>query len=98
MATTAIQTKCVCGLKSRGTCKNCSRIKMTFLLKNGWDFLKNSNGSNPVRYNYYSKNGETAQQIVEGMMRRFLDDVLITQASRIVQFYENGQLIFEYKP
>lgn len=73
-------------------CKECSRIKMVFLLKNGCDDLKDTmpNGKkvNPVRYSYVSKNRKPTEAIVSGMLKRFQGDVLM-KFTNVIHFYDN---------
>lgn len=94
--------KCLCGHKNKnGTCPNCSRIKMTILLKNGCDFLRNSNSQgkpvNPVWYSYLKHNRLSTDSIILGMLRRFTKSHYC-QYTQVIQFREDGVLVAEFKP
>lgn len=73
-------------------CKYCSAYKMVFLLKNGFDHLKEITPSgakvNPVRYSYVSKNRKGIEYNVTGMLRRMQNHVLM-QSCNVIHFYEN---------
>ena len=82
--------KCTHGHK---VCPHCSAFKMVFLLKNGFDYLKETAPGgkkvNPVRYNYVSKNRKGIEYNVTGMLRRFENDVIYKFAN-VIQFYETA--------
>lgn len=91
---------CICSLNSRGVCRNCSRIKMVVLLKNGWDQFKISTPTgkkvNPVYYNFYKHNRKPPEEIIKKMVERFLKNGAEKIATRKLHFYENNQLIADY--
>jgi hypothetical protein len=81
-------------------CPHCSAFKMVFLLKNGFDHLKETAPGgkkvNPVRYNFVSKNRKGLEYNVTTMLRRFENDVIYKFAN-VIQVYDNatGQLVAE---
>lgn len=94
MANKKYPEHCKCGQGNYGTCKNCSRIKMGIMLKNGWQFLKESSSSgklsNPYWYNYYKENNSTNNFIIKGMVRRFNELNTYNNAAKKLIFYDNG--------
>lgn|SRR5699024_12222055 len=93
-------TKCRCGQKdTKGICRNCSAIKMVFLLKHGWNVYQ-ENGKNPVRYNYVKTNRQPIDKIITDMVRRLImENPLLQQAINVIQVYDNqnNTLITEFK-
>lgn len=93
---------CKCGSSNKIYCKNCSKIVMCILLKNGNDELKYTNNrgqlSNPVWYSPLKHNRKPERDIIEGMLRRFYESPLVS-ATTVVQFYTNktSNLLFSHR-
>lgn len=91
--------KCRCGQEStKGICKNCSRIRMVVLIKNGFSMYKENN-NNPVRYNFVKTNRQPNERIIVDMVRRLMDQNISEIAIHSIQFYDNfsKELIEEFK-
>lgn len=85
--------RCTCGAGQKIYCKNCSKIQMAILLKNGNDHLKYQNNRgrlcNPVWYSLLKFNPLGERQIIEGMMRRFYNTPMVSCAN-VIEFYDNS--------
>ena len=94
--------RCTCGAGQKIYCKNCSKIQMTILLKNGNDHLKHQNNRGhlccPVWYSLLKFNKKTEKEIIEGMLRRFFNTPLVS-CTNVVEFYSNGtnQKLYSHK-
>ncbi len=77
--------KCKCGNGGNGTCKNCSKIRMAIMLKNGY---KNK-GLAKTWYSFYKKNNQPEQKIINGMIDRFKNRPEYTNAVNKLVFYDN---------
>lgn len=88
-----MEKRCVCGGGQKIYCRNCSKIQMAILLKNGNDHLKYQNNrghlSNPVWYSPLKENKKADNIIIQGMLRRFYTTPLISCAN-VIKFYRNG--------
>lgn len=94
--------RCNCGEARKIYCRNCSKIQMAILLKNGNDHLKyqNTRGHlcNPVWYSPLKHNKKGERQIIEGMLRRFFNTPLVS-CTNVVEFYSNNtnQKLYSHK-
>ena len=59
--------------------------------------LTTSTEKNRVWYSPIKQNHKPPEKIIEGMLRRFSDDPLLSAITNKIQFYENGNLIAEVK-
>ena len=92
--------KCRCGLGKSSTCRNCSKVRMVPMLKNGNNHLKypvdvnNKNPDkryrNPVWYSYLKFNRYDETRIAEKMLERLLKSPKYKGAVQLVYFYKNG--------
>ena len=86
--------KCKCGSNNKIVCPRCSKIKMCICLKIGNDNLKfeASNGAkiNPVWYSILSKNRKSTRDIINSMIRRFLDSSQYKGKVNQLIFYDNA--------
>ena len=81
--------KCTCGLKNTRYCKNCSKLRVTILLKNGNDDLK-VNGYNPVWYSHLKYNRYDLYRVAEKMEANIRKHPKFGVATQVIQFYING--------
>ena len=94
--------RCRCGAGEKIYCKNCSKIQMAILLKNGNDHLKYQNNRghfcNPIWYSPLKQNSKPDKVIIEGMLRRFFVTPLAS-ATNVIEFYYNGndQKIYRHR-
>gem|GEM_PF-5444768 len=79
---------CSCSLQKsiEESCKNCSKYKITFLLKKSDSKLK-VNGYNPVRYCFLKMNENSIDEVFKAMLRRFKKTELYKE-SRMVRIYD----------
>lgn len=93
MSKKEITKKCICGSENKVTCPKCSVLKMVILLKNKQQHLKlvgpTGKRSNPVWYNYLSKNRKPDDNLMRTMFRRFLSCGKYTAVTNKVIFYDN---------
>lgn len=87
------QKKCTCGLGNKKYCRNCSKVRMVILLKNGHEELKvlstNGNEYNPVWYSYLKYNRYDVYRIAKKMEEN-LRKSRYAAAANVLQFYING--------
>ena len=94
--------KCTCpGRKDKIFCPKCSDLRMTILLKNGYDNLKYQRAdgklSNPVWYSHLKYNGKDAYKIAEKMVERIRKDPVYGSAANVLLFFANGNRNFPIK-
>ena len=87
--------KCSCGLANSSTCKNCSKVRMIILLKNGNDNLKFDSPSsnkkfNPVWYSYLKYNRYDENRIADKMAERVRISLKYAGKVQQLQFYRNS--------
>lgn len=84
------EKKCNCALGNKIFCKNCSKVKMVILLKNGYDCFKIETPSgflaNPAWYSVLKYNNRSVYQIAEKMEAAFRKYKLVS-ATNVLQFY-----------
>lgn len=88
--------KCRCGLANSSTCKNCSKVRMTVMLKNGNDELKFKSGNsdklfNPVWYSYLKYNRYDENRIADKMAERIKLNPKYAGKVQQLRFYRNGE-------
>lgn len=85
--------KCKCGKGGKMYCRNCSKVRMVILLKNGYDEMKitasNGNEYNPVWYSFLKYNRYDIYRIAEKMEQNF-NKSRYKEATNVLQFYING--------
>lgn len=82
--------KCSCGQSNKLYCKNCSKLRMTILLKNGNEHLKSSNGSNPVWYSFLKYNRYDLYDIAEKMEANIRKHPEYSSSTNVLLFFING--------
>lgn len=87
--------RCRCGLANSSTCKNCSKVRMMLMLKNGNDELKFKSPSsdklfNPVWYSYLKFNRYDEERIAAKMVERVQMNSKYAGKIQQLQFYRNG--------
>ena len=87
--------KCTCGLGNKMYCKNCSKVRVVILLKNGHDQLKVRRGNgeefNPVWYSFLKYNRYDVYRIAEKIEENVRKHPQYSTAANVLQFYINGQ-------
>lgn len=78
--------KCNCGSGGNGKCRNCSKIRMAIMLKNGF---KNK-GFTTTWFSYLRKNNQHSDTIIAGMIKRFLKQPEYANAVNVLLFYDNS--------
>lgn len=77
--------KCKCGSGGNGKCRNCSKIRMAIMLKNGF---KNK-GLTTTWFSFYKKNNQHEETIISGMIARFIKQTEYANAVNKLLFYDN---------
>ncbi len=88
--------KCTCGRSEKIFCPNCSKLRMSILLKNGYDDLKYKRRtgelSNPVWYSHLKYNRQdNIDKIAQKMEERLRKNPQYAAAAQVLLFYVNGQ-------
>lgn len=77
--------KCKCGESNNGKCRNCSKIRMAIMLKNG----SKNKGLATTWYSFYRRNNQTEETIINGMIKRFKQRPEYTNNVNKLIFYDN---------